>query len=174
VRAQPGWGWLCFTTVRRLRALGRTVLQQLLTERQELFPSPIGEKAKKANPDEPARQDMEHEATQKLFSGHRHLALLAAMGIILPTEGDLAVGNGQESVIGDGNAVRITGQVVEHMLWSSEGSFSVDHPILTKERPEEGMEGFLSGQWFEAGGKQEFAVTKGLLQAGDKLACGFR
>jgi hypothetical protein len=32
-----------------------------------------------------------HEATQELFSGYRYLALLAAVRVILPAEGDLAV-----------------------------------------------------------------------------------
>jgi hypothetical protein len=32
------------------------------------------------------------------------------------------------------------------------------------------MKGFLSGQWFKAAGKCEFALTEGALQAGDKLA----
>jgi len=65
--------------------------QQLLTEEQELFPAPIRQEAGKANPDEPARQDMEHEAAQEFFGGDRHLALFTAVGVVLPTEGDLAV-----------------------------------------------------------------------------------
>ena len=94
VRAKPALGWLCFATRRRLRGWLRTALQQLLTERQKLFPAPICQEAGKANPDEPARQDMEHETTQELFSGYRHLTLLAAVRVILPAEGDLAVGYG--------------------------------------------------------------------------------
>ena len=134
-------------------------LQQLLTEGQQLFPAPICEEAGKANPDEPARQDMEHEAAQELFGGDRHLALLAAVSVVLPAEGDLAVGNGDETVIGDGDAMGIAGQVVQHMLRPSEGAFRVDHPVLAKERPEESMKGFLSGQCLEAAGKHELALT---------------
>ena len=135
-----------------------------------MFPAPIREKARKSNPDEPARQDMEHEATQELFGSHRHLALLAAVSVVLPAEGDLAVGNGHETVIGDGHAVRIAGQVMEHMFRPAERSFGVDHPILTKQRPEKSMKRLLSGKWLEATGKREFALTKSALQAGDKLA----
>jgi hypothetical protein len=56
----------------------RTASQQRLTEWQKLFPAAIGEKAGEADPDEPARQDMEHESTQEFFCADRHLALLAA------------------------------------------------------------------------------------------------
>src|ERR1017187_5408379 len=82
VRAKPALGWLCFATGRRLRVWLRTALQQLLTERQKLFPAPICQEAGKANPDEPARQDMEHGAAQELFRGDRHLALLAAVSVV--------------------------------------------------------------------------------------------
>jgi hypothetical protein len=33
------------------------------------------------------------------------------------------------------------------MLRSSEGAFGIDHPILTKERPQESVKSFLHGQW---------------------------
>ena len=112
---------------------------------------------------------MEHEAAQEFFGGERHLPLLAAVSIVLPQEGDLALGNGDETVIGDGDTMGIAGQVVKHMLRPSEGAFGVNHPILTKERPEEGVKGFLSGQWLEAAGKCKFALAKGALQAGDEL-----
>src|ERR1039458_10761128 len=49
---------------------------------------------------------MQHESTQKLVGGDGHLALLAAVGIVFPAEGDLAVGNIQNPMIGDGDAVR--------------------------------------------------------------------
>jgi len=134
------------------------------------LPAPIREKAGKANPDEPARQDMEHEAAQELFGGNRHLALLAAVSVVLPPEGDLAVGHGDETVIGNGDAMGIAGQVVEHMLRPSEGTFRINYPVLAKEWPEESMKGLLSGQCLEATGKAELALTKGSLQASDKLA----
>src|ERR1039457_4497586 len=49
---------------------------------------------------------MQHESTQKLVGGDGHLALLAAVGIVFPAEGDLAVGNIQNPMIGDGDAVK--------------------------------------------------------------------
>ena len=113
---------------------------------------------------------MEHEAAQELFGGDRHLALLTAVSVVLPPEGNLAVGNGDETVIGDGDAMGISGQIVKYMLRPSEGAFCIDHPILAKERTKESMKGPLSGQCLEAAGKREFALTKGALQAGDKLA----
>ena len=64
---------------------------------------------------------MEHEATQELFGGYRHLALLAAVSVVFPAECDVAVGHGQEPMIGDGDAVGVACQIVEHILRSAEG-----------------------------------------------------
>jgi hypothetical protein len=74
-----------------------TNLQQRLTQSQKLFTAPIRKEAGKTDSDEPARQDMKHEASQELFGRYRHLALLAAVSVVLPPEGDLAVGNGEET-----------------------------------------------------------------------------
>jgi len=71
-----------------------------------LFPAPIGEEAGKANADEAAREEMEQEAAQEFFGGDRHLALLAVVGIVLPAEADLAIGDGQKPMIGNGDADR--------------------------------------------------------------------
>ena len=81
----------------------------------------IREEARKADTDEPSRQDMRQEATQELFSGHRHFALLAAVGVVLPPETDFAVGHIQNPMIGDGDAVGLAGQVLQHMLGPPKG-----------------------------------------------------
>ena|ERR1035438_1592182 len=73
-------------------------------------------------------------------------------------------------MIGDGDAVRVACQVVEHILRSAEGAFAVDYPILAKERSQECRKGLLRGQRSEAAGEHEFALMKGVLQAGDELA----
>src|ERR1035438_3752913 len=98
---------------------------------------------------------MEHEATQELFGGYRHLALLAAVSVVFLAKCDVAVGHGQESMIGDGDAVGVACQVVEHILRSAEGAFAVDDPLLTKERPQERGKSLLRGQGTEAARSEE-------------------
>jgi len=130
----------------RLGTLPGTNLQQLLAEGQKLFSAPIPKEAGKADTDEPARQDMQQEATQELFGGHRHFTLLAAVGVVLPPEADFAVGDIQNPMIGDGDAVGVAGQVLQHMLWAPKGTLGVDYPVLTKKRAQESMEGLLPCQ----------------------------
>jgi len=50
--------------------------------------------------------------------------------IVFVAEGDLAVLQGDEPVVGDGDAMRITGQVFEDVPWVLHGLFGEDHPLL--------------------------------------------
>ena len=59
---------------------------------------------------------------------------------------------------------------MEDMFRSSEGSFGVDHPILTEQRPQKSMEGFLFADSFEASGKEQFPVTLSFPETGNELA----
>ena len=78
---------------------------------------------------------MEQEPSQKLLGGDSHQALLAVMGIIFPPKGDLAIGNVDDPVVGDSDAMRVAGQIVEDVLGSSEWPFGVDHPVVAKQGP---------------------------------------
>jgi hypothetical protein len=55
------------------------------------------------------------------------------MNVVFPAEGDSIVVEGDESMVGDGNAVSVASQVVEDMFWPAEGRLSVDDPLLTEE-----------------------------------------
>ena len=92
------------------------------------------------------------------------------MRIVFPSERDLAVGKVDDPVVGDGDAMCIARQVVEDMFRPSERSLRVDYPVQAKQRAQKSMEGFLLAEAFEASRKQELAVTKSLLEPGDKLA----
>jgi hypothetical protein len=48
---------------------------------------------------------VEEEAAQELIDGQRHEPLLVGVSGISPAEGDVAVGEGNESVVGDGERV---------------------------------------------------------------------
>jgi hypothetical protein len=37
-------------------------------------------------------------------------------------------------MVGDGHAMGVTAQITGHMLWASERTFRVDHPVLSEQR----------------------------------------
>jgi hypothetical protein len=54
---------------------------------------------------------------------------------------------------------------MKNMFWSSERPFGIDHPVMTKERSQEGVKYFFIGEVSDASREGEFSVTKGALQA---------
>ena len=74
--------------------------------------------------DESLRQHMQKETAQELGSVQRHLALLAAVSIILPAEGDALAIERQQAVIGDCDSMRVPAQILQNFLWASQGRFT--------------------------------------------------
>jgi hypothetical protein len=59
---------------------------------------------------------------------------------ITPAKGDLALGPGDQAMVGDGHAMGVATQIVQHILGTTEGRFPVDHPVLSIEGPQPGGE----------------------------------
>ena len=72
-----------------------------------------GQEPKESDADETARQGVQQEPAQKLVGGNGHLALLVAVRVVLPAEGDRLAIKGEEPVIGDGYAMGVAGQVLQ-------------------------------------------------------------
>ena len=89
---------------------------------------------------------------------------------VFPTERHSPISDLDDPVVGDGNAVRIAGEILENVLRASERAFGVNHPILTKQRSKESMESPCFGQWFQTAWKYQCVLTECPLQAGDELA----
>src|SRR4029453_14240007 len=72
-----------------------------------------GEEAEVADADEALRQHVQEKASEKLVGVEREGADLAPMPIILPPKGDRVVGDGDESMIRDRDAVGVAREVVQ-------------------------------------------------------------
>ena len=64
---------------------------------------------------------MEQAPSQKFVGGHRHQPSLALVGIVSLAESDLAIGKVHDPVVGNGDAMRVAGQVVEDMFGPPNG-----------------------------------------------------
>src|ERR1039458_9236235 len=89
---------------------------------------------------------------------------------IPPAKGDLAIHQGDQSVVGDGDTVGVGTEIEQDMLRSSEGSFAVDDPVMAKQLPEPGGEDFGLCKEFEVTMEAELALGEGALQRGHELA----
>jgi hypothetical protein len=109
--------------------------QQFPAERQQCTAPPVCEESAEANAHKTTRQYVEQEPPEKFLGGDSHQPLFALMGIIFPAEGDPVIGKIDDPVVGDSDAMRVAGQVMEDMLGSSEWPFGVNYPVVTKQWP---------------------------------------
>ena len=68
---------------------------------------------------------------------------MISVGIIFPAEGDLIVGESDEAMVGDGDAMGIAGEIAEEVMGTAEGWFGIDDPWLTEQGAQKSAEGFL-------------------------------
>ena len=68
---------------------------------------------------------------------------MICVSIISPAEGDLVVLEGDEAMVGDGDAMGVAGEIAENMMGTAEGWLGIDDPVLTEQGAQESTEGFL-------------------------------
>ncbi len=139
------------------------------TERVRVYDS-AGEEAEVADADEALREDVQEKSAQEFVGVERERADLAPVSIVLPPKRDGVVGDGDEPVIRDGDAVGVSREVVQALARAAEGRLRVDHPRVAIERSEPRTKG--APQWRAARGAREMtsAPAKSVAQAGDEFA----
>ena len=122
---------------------GRWCRQQPPAYFQQRFSLAIGQESEVPYADEAFGQHVYEESPQELASCQRHLLFLISVRIVLPPEGDVAVRNREDALIGNGHAVRIARQIFQDLLGASERWFGIDNPLaavgLVEERVEIGL-----------------------------------
>ena len=68
---------------------------------------------------------MQEEAPEEFVDVERQRAHLAAVPIVLPPKRDGVIRDGDEPVIGDGDAVRVPRKVVQHVGGAAKGRLRV-------------------------------------------------
>ena len=91
----------------------------------------VGQKAEMTDALEAGRQNMQQEAADKLLDGDGHYFGLPLIGtaVIFPVERQLAVVEGNQALIGDGDAMGIAAEILDHLLGAAEGRFGIDYPF---------------------------------------------
>ena len=121
-------------------SLGQCALSRLRQRDEHIAASAISEKSEVADADQPFRENVDQESSQKLICGNRHDFLLAAPCVVFPAKRDSIILERHQSMVGDGDAVRIAGEIVQNMFRTSEGWLGVDHPVFAEEESQERVE----------------------------------
>jgi hypothetical protein len=113
---------------------------------------------------------MEQEAAQELIDIQGHEPLPVAMRGIAPAEGDVAIGESEQSGVGDGDAMRVGAKITQHMFRSAEGRLGINDPVVAEQHPQPGGECARLGERREAAVELELATMECVAKPSDKLA----
>lgn len=105
-----------------------------------------GEETEGADFMEPGRGDMLEEAADELQGFESH-GLPEGIAGVLVAEGDAVVSDGQDTVVGDGDAVDVAREIPHDFLGALDDGFAVDHPGFF---PDHGRQGFLGQDFSES------------------------
>jgi hypothetical protein len=72
---------------------------------------PVGQEAEVTDAHEATRKQVKQEAAQELIDRQGHEPLLATMSGVPPAKGDVAPGESNQSVVGDGDAVGVSAEI---------------------------------------------------------------
>ena len=99
--------------------------------------STIGKKTKVSDANETFGEQMKEKPTQKLVHRNCYESSPVFVRGVSPAECDLVVGYGNETLIGNGDPVRVAPEITEDMFRAAERSLAVDNPVLLEQLPEE-------------------------------------
>jgi hypothetical protein len=77
-----------------------------------------------------SRQDVEQETAEELGNVEGHQSVAVAARPVSPAKGHAVVVEGDESAVGDGDAVGVAAEVAQHLLGAGEGRFAVDDSVF--------------------------------------------
>jgi hypothetical protein len=100
---------------------GGAWLEELLAEGDGLVARGVGKESIVADAHESGGEDVKQEAPEELGGVEGHAPGLVAMGPVAPAEGDLAVLDRLETVVGDGDAVCVATEVAENLFGTGVG-----------------------------------------------------
>jgi len=101
--------------------------QQREAQREQLRTAPVSQEPEVPDAHKAPRQHVQKEPPQKLIQRQPHPPLLVVVRRVAPSEHDLFVLEGHQTVIGDRHPVRVTAEIAERVFGSAERTFGVDH-----------------------------------------------
>jgi len=135
-----------------------------------VFAVSVGQEAKVTHPYIASRQNMKKEPSDKLVGLEGHGLLTVMVCIIPPSEGNLAVLDGEDAVITDGDPVGISAKVLKDAPGAIKGRFAIDDPLLMVELSSEGLEVAGIGEMTDTALEYKITRFEGMLEEVKELA----
>ena len=123
-----------------------------------------------ADADESRRQYMQQESTQELVDRQGHQTLLVLVSGIAPAKGDHAIGQGDQSMVGNRDTMGVLSEIAKRVLRAAKRAFCVNHPGGVEQRTQPRGERLRILKRHKCSMEAEFALRLQLSQPFSKLA----
>jgi len=127
---------------------------------QLLSADAIGEEAEVTNADQSGRQHAEQEAADEFDRIESHDLGTGVIRVVFPVKADAAVFQSTKAVVGDGDAMSVASQILEHTARSADGRLDVDHPFEVGGFFTQGLERGVCGIRTEAAGTPSWRLEQ--------------
>jgi hypothetical protein len=134
-------------------------VEELPAERQLRRPVAIGEEAVMADAVKAIRQGVEQKAPDELVGAKGHGLRLAVMAIVLPAEGDVAIGHGDQARVGDCDAMGVAAEIGQHLGGAAERRLGADHALDPSQLAQAAGEGGRFGEIRESGVRPKYRLN---------------
>jgi hypothetical protein len=96
------------------------LLEQPRTEWKAFCSLPVSKKSEVADVHKTARQQVQEESAQELFDRQGHEPLLVVVSGVAPAKSYVALGEGNQPAVGNGNAVGVGAEIAQYVFWPAE------------------------------------------------------
>ena len=120
--------------------------------------------------DEAAGQHVQKEAPDELYCIQGHLFDLVMVFRVAPTKAHAAFVHAQQSPIGNGDAMGVSRQIMQHLLRPAEGRLDVRHPFFLFQRHHPIRKSGRVSEFVKGSGEAQATSGEGLLQVSEELA----
>ena len=103
------------------------------TKRQERGAPTVGEKAEVPDAHKAFGKKVQEEAAQEFIDSKSQQLLFVVVSGIAPAKSDRLSGKRDQAMIGDGYAMGVAAEILEHILGATERWFGVHHPVLSEQ-----------------------------------------
>jgi hypothetical protein len=100
---------------------------------------------------------MKEEPSDELIGLESHGLLFIPIGIVPPTEGDIALLDLEDTIITDSDPVGISAQILKDSLGAVKRRLAIDNPFFMVELPSEHLKGSEFLQMTDATGEDKLA-----------------
>ena len=73
-------------------------------------------------------------------------------------------------MVGDGHAMSVAAQILQHVFGTAEGRFCVDHPFFSEQQSQPGRKGFGLGERCQSSREVQLAVLENAVPGSQKRA----